>query len=247
MKKAVLLAALIAAFTQSHVLAAVQVSPAPGSLAYTKKFASAIRSAVTPTTCTAQTVTWTGVEVCTAPIAITNNDENRTVAATNGTSGSATFRCNAATDSYINMGGSSCTTLAAASATCASDTVTWFVGSTPCSGTAASTTHGSSTSVADSAAPNRGSAVFACQDGAFYQINSSSATCSAGTPCQRLPSSPALTWGPGCSSTVATTTTYSDGQAFNVSDQVAPQIGDAVFVCNNGTISLQSSVSCVTP
>jgi len=78
-----------------------------------------------PSACTSQTKSWgTAPANCSAVTGATNNSVSKTVANTlNANTGSATYTCNAATDTYTVSGTPTCS--APARTTCSARTVTW--------------------------------------------------------------------------------------------------------------------------
>lgn len=174
--------------------------------------------------CTARTVTWSAGSTCTAAIGPQANSVTQSVSSTNGNTGSASFKCDGTADRFVLMPGSACSgSIAAGTAPCASQSVTW--GS--CSATAPSRSHALTASLTDSTAPSTGNATFTCNDGTFT-YNSGSCT-AAPTAC----TSKTLNWsvsGNACASVSGTT---NDGSNKTLSNTASNgNTGSATYTCN---------------
>jgi len=115
-----------------------------------------------PSACTSQTKSWgTAPANCSAVTGATNNSVSKTVANTlNANSGSATYVCNAATDTYTVSGTPTCSQPAPTS--CTSQTKTWGTAPANCSAATGATSNSVSKTISNTLNANNGSATFVC-------------------------------------------------------------------------------------
>ena len=227
------------------------IAPSTGSANFTcndSVFVYSGGSCVTAaTSCTSKTLPWSvGGNSCSAPSGVTSGGQNKTISntAANGNSGSATFSCTAASDSYQLVGSPTC---APVSTTCTAQTVGWIASGSSCSGSVASTANNGTRSVA-STNGNSGSAVFACNAASNTYTTTGTPSCSVPAPSSC--SSQSKVWGTSPNNCSASTGTTAGGTTKTVSNTNANgNTGSASFVCNASTDTYTTSgtPSCSVP
>jgi hypothetical protein len=184
-----------------------------------------------PTSCSSQTKAWgTAPANCSAVTGATSNSVSKTIANTlNANSGSATYVCNAATDTYTVSGTPTCSQPAPTS--CTSQTKTWSAGGNSCSGTVPATVNGATTSTSNSLNSNTGNASFVCS----AATNTYSAS---GTPTCELPgcTNQTLTWSSGGNNCSVSSGNNSAGSS-SIFSSSNGNSGTATFVCDGSSNS----------
>jgi len=198
-----------------------------------------------PSACTSQTKSWgTAPANCSAVTGATNNSVSKTVANTlNANSGSATYICNAATDTYTVSGTPTCTQPAPTS--CTSQTKTWSAGGNSCSGSTGATNNSVSKTVANTLNANTGSATYTCNAATDTYTVSGTPTCAAPTPTTCTSQSKA--WGASPANCEGFTTETVDGSTSYVTNLLGNgNSGEASYVCNasTNTYTVSGSPTC---
>ena len=187
-----------------------------------------------PIPCNGGAVSWAGAPgvTCQGSVPAALNGVLKTISSTNTSSGSASFTCSNGT--WTQTGASNCT-----AAPCGAARLIWTANGYTCSGTAVSTTAGSSANVYASGA-TQGSANFSCSVTGQWGAANPGATCVPGNcAAGAVPS-----WGSGgfvvgggssanCSGPALPAGT--PGQSVTLTDSTAPYTGSASFTCSNGT------------
>lgn len=240
---------MAAILTASGLLSAAPVQPVIGSTAVFKimkiNAATNLTSPSSTTGCSPKIVTWGASSQCRGSAGALANGANVAVASSSGFSGSATFTCNASTDSLTLQPGSTCSTGAAAPSPCASQAVNWSVGGNTCNASASSASHSATVGVTDNSGPSTGSAQFACYSGTYTQVGS--ATCNMPSSCT-ITTGMGGVWGAGCQANYSTNESVPHGATRSLSDP-GPfgYNGSATYVCNNGAMVYQSGTCANTP
>lgn len=185
-----------------------------------------------PTACTSQTKSWgTAPANCSAVTGATNNSVSKTVANTlNANSGSATYVCNAATDTYTVSGTPTCSQPTPTS--CTSQTKSWSAGGNSCSGSTGATNNSVSKTVANTLNANTGSATYTCNAATDTYTVSGTPTCAAPSP--TACTSQTKSWVSGSAVCSATTGVSAQGES-KVLTSSSWDTGSATFVCNAAT------------
>lgn len=178
-----------------------------------------------PDNCSSQTLSW-GANGCNGTAQSTNHGSTRAVTNTqNNRAGNATFSCDDGV--YTELPGSTCDKT---NQPCSGQNVTWG-GS--CSGTTGNIAHSQSTTIPNTAANYTGSASFSCNNS---NLTYSSGTCYAAT-CAATP----VTWGPGCTANLPSST---HGTSTPANSGAPGYTGSATYSCFNGAYTLNSGSSC---
>lgn len=183
----------------------------------------------TPVGCNDQGVSWGPGNICAGNIAATGHGSNRSVI--NNTakySGNATFQC--VNGTYQITGSPTCTYVPD---NCVSQPVVW--GSDSCSGTLASTNHGASRSVTNTAGNRTGTASYSCNDGVItLGANSCDRT---DKPCV----AESRSWAQGSSNCSGSVPALTHTSTASVPTNSTGMRGNATFACSNAVLSMRSN------
>jgi hypothetical protein len=119
---------------------------------------------------------------------------------------------------------------------CSAGPISWTQGGQTCDGNYPGGAAGSSVTVQDSNGPTVGVATATCTAG----VASASGTCSIATSC----AAQALSWTVGGRTCTANAPLTASGSSIPLSDTAPSDTGNAVYVCNNGTFTLQAGATC---
>lgn len=119
---------------------------------------------------------------------------------------------------------------------CSAGPISWTQGGQTCDAAYPGGATGSSVTVQDSTAPTVGVATATCTAG----VASASGTCSVAASC----AAQALSWTVGGRTCTANAPLTSSGSSIPISDTTPSDTGNAVYVCSNGTFTLQAGSTC---
>lgn len=155
----------------------------------------------------------------------------RTASSSNGNTGNATFLCNS-NGTFTLQPGYSCTSpTAPAPADCAAGTRNWVINGKLCTAPGGAIVHGSISTVSDTTPSEVGFGNFQCNDGVVNFVSGQCNTDASPSGC----SGATLNWGVGSNSCSGTVSAASNGSLQTSTDSAAPGVGDATFVCNDGS------------
>ncbi len=220
----------------------------PGTSGITGKTGAACSTSSTgvtslaPTSCTAQTLSWTiNGNTCDGAAPATKIGLSATLNDTVGlATGAANYTCGT---NGVWSTPSSASCAVPPPADCAAKALQWSVGTNICDGTAQLTTSGSAIVVQDNAGTTTGSASYSCSNGQWSAP--SAQTCSTTvvpppTPCAAT----TFTWtvaGANCEGAAALTTS---GSSAVLKNTLAPNTGSATYACSNGAWTGPTAAAC---